>query len=407
MERAELARLLGGRASGAGDRRPVCVMEAQPERFMTALAEAVASDKEVFLCDPRWTAAERGQLDTLLQSALPHPRPAMSAGWLMIPTGGSSGRVKFARHDGETIAAAVRGFTQYFGLTRVNAAGVLPLHHVSGLMAWMRCAFTGGEYRPLDWKAVEAGELPALPDKPDGWVLSLVPTQLERLLRQDAAARWLAGFRLVFLGGAPAAPALLERAAAAGLRLSLGYGMTETAAMVTALLPEEFLAGRRDAGRALPHAQVGLTAEGLIRLGGRSLFRGHYPAWREPGDYVSADMGRLDADGHLTVLGRADDVIVTGGEKVSPAEVEALLRDQGGLGDVVVVGLPDAEWGQVVVAAYSAALRPDLDNVRHLLNTSLAAPKRPKRLVALADWPLTSAGKVNRAEVIRRLAAQD
>jgi O-succinylbenzoic acid--CoA ligase len=373
---------------------------------MAALAAAVAGEGEVFLCDPAWGEGEQAQLQRLLTA--PHPvRPAPgSPGWLCIPTGGSSGRLKFARHDEKTLAAAVQGFARHFDLRRVNAAGVLPLHHVSGLMAWMRCVLTGGAYRPLDWKALAAGSLPKLPEQPDGWVLSLVPTQLERLLRHDATVRWLARFRIILLGGAPAAPALLERAAAAGLRLAPGYGMTETAAMVTALRPEEFLAGRRDAGRALPHARITLTTEGLICIGGDSLFRGYYPDWREPADHVTADRGRLDATGHLTVLGRADELIITGGEKVSPAEVEAALRATGEFTEVVVAGVPDAKWGQRVVAAYPSGTAPDLRKVEAALARALAPAKRPKQFVALAGWPASAAGKVNRAEVARRLAGQ-
>jgi O-succinylbenzoic acid--CoA ligase len=413
MERAELSRALRSWLSQVPSPKAQVsrtVSEADPLRFMSSLAAAAAGEGDVFLCDPQWGERERAQFAELL-ARQPEARPVHAAahrpgdyGWLMIPTGGSSGRLKFARHDGHTLGAAVRGFQQHFGLQRVNAAGLLPLHHVSGLMAWLRCVLTGGEYRPLEWKAVESGDLPELPDKPDGWVVSVVPTQLERLMRRDEAVIWLRQFRIIFLGGAPASSGLLDRAAALGLRLAPGYGMTETAAMVTALQPGEFLAGKRGGGTALPHAQVALTAQGLIRVGGRSLFRGYFPAWREAGDFVTADRGQIDAAGHLTVLGRADDIIITGGEKVSAAEIETFLRDHGGLEDAVVVGVLDAEWGQQVVAAYPARLRPDIAKVQQLINSQLAPHKRPKRVVALADWPVTGAGKVNRAEVARRLA---
>lgn len=219
----------------------------------------------------------------------------------------------------------------------------------------------------------------------------------------EAAVAWLRRFRIIFLGGAPALPSLLDRAAEAGLRLSLGYGMTETAAMVTALKPEEFLAGLRGNGAPLPHVRVALTDAGLIRLGGDSLFRGYYPDWREPGDFVTADLGRIDARGHLHVLGRSDGVIITGGEKVLPAEVEAALRGTGEFTDVVVLGVPDPEWGQAVVAAYPATLQPDFAITNQVINSHLAPWKRPKRYVPVPDWPVNAQGKVNRAEVARRL----
>jgi O-succinylbenzoic acid--CoA ligase len=383
---------------------PTVIAAGSPEEFMAAFAAAVVGEGEVFLGDPAWTPRDRAQLDASISAVLAAPKAhGGGSGWLMIPTGGSSGVLRFARHDSRTLAAAVAGFRQHFGLDRVNAVGVLPLHHVSGLMAWLRCALTGGDYRHMDWKAVEAGARPALPLRDDGWVISVVPTQLERLLRDGAAVEWLRSFRIVFLGGAPASSGLLARAADLGLRLSPGYGMTETAAMVTALRPEEFLAGIRSSGAALPHARVGLNAAGAVTIGGESVFRGHYPAWRE-GDFVTTDLGRLDERGHLHVLGRADTVIISGGEKVQPAEVEAVLRDTGEFEDVVVVGVPDAEWGQLVVAAHPDGRAPDLGCVRAWLEGRLAAYKRPKRYVAIPDWPVTAAGKVDRGEIARRLA---
>ena len=96
-----------------------------------------------------------------------------------------------------------------------------------------------------EWKKLEAGRRPVLPRLRGPWVISLVPTQLQRLLRSTSTVRWLRGFRIVFLGGGPVWPDLADKAQRARLPISLSYGMTETAAMVTALRPEEFLAGSR------------------------------------------------------------------------------------------------------------------------------------------------------------------
>jgi O-succinylbenzoic acid--CoA ligase len=401
MERAGLARLLGGKSVAQGAQR-ILVSESDPLKFMPALARALASEAEVFLGNPDWGALERNQCDAIISSGLAAPKLRRSeGGYLMIPTGGTSGQVRFARHDAETITAAVRGFTRHFELPQVNAVGVLPLYHVSGFMAWMRCVLTGGEYRPLAWKAVEGGALPVLPDKAEGWTLSLVPTQLERLLRQEAAVAWLQKFRIIFLGGAPAWPALLDRAAALRLPLSPGYGMTETAAMVAALRPEEFLAGTRSNGTVLPHARVSFDEEGSILVGGDSVFRGYYPEWRGAGDFATQDGGWLDERGHLHVTGRRDAVIISGGEKVNPAEVEAVLRGTGEFSDVVVLGVPDTEWGESVVAAYAADKQPNLARVETALAKLLSPAKRPKKLVPIADWPVNAQGKVNRGEVAR------
>jgi O-succinylbenzoic acid--CoA ligase len=412
MERLELARLLGAPTGLVTEPRDgVSVIQAaEPTQFTEEFAAAVAAGGTVMLGSAQWGESEWQQVERLRQLAPVTPATAAGKGWLCIPTGGTGGRVKFARHDEDTIAAAVGGFTRHFGLTQVNAAGVLPLHHVSGLMAWLRCALTGGEHWPLDWKAIEGGARPVLPAKPDGWVISLVPTQLERLLRSEEAVAWLRGFRIIFLGGAPAWPGLLATAAARKLPLSLGYGMTETAAMVTALRPEEFLAGTRSSGAALPHATVKIGAGGAIVIGGESLFRGYYPEWRDRWDFETADHGSLDAAGHLLIAGRRDAVIITGGEKVEPTEVEGVLRGTGEFADVVILGVPDAEWGQLVVAAYPDTSSPDFVRLEPWLAGQLPAFKRPKRFVPVAAWPANSQGKVNRAEVARlvgeKLAAE-
>lgn len=397
MERAGLARLLGGVAAHGAARR--LIIESDPRRFQQALAHACGGRGEVFLGNPDWGAAEHNQVDALFAS---NPAEAGDGerGWLMIPTGGTSGRIRFARHDSETITAAVRGFTRHFALPQVNAVGLLPLYHVSGFMAWMRGVLTGGEYRPFEWKQIERGERPALPAKTHGWVISLVPTQLERLLRDTSAVAWLRGFRIIFLGGAPAWPQLLDQAAALQLPLSPGYGMTETAAMVAGLRPEEFLAGARSNGALLPHITASFGAEGEIGLHGASLFHGYYPAWRDAAEpFVTSDGGYVDERGQLHVTGRRDAVIITGGEKVDPNEIEAALRGTGEFPEVVVVGVPDAEWGQRVVAVYPGEAKPNLAVVQTALARLLTAPKRPKQFVPLSPWPVNAQGKVNRAVV--------
>jgi len=404
MERRELARLLGAEPHGA--ERRTLVASADADVFRAEFARAAAGAGEVFLGNPAWSAAERAEFEQLPHAPTENTKAQLGLGWLMIPTGGSSGRLKFARHDSNTLAAAVHGFTQHFGLTRVNALGLLPLHHVSGFMAWMRCALTGGELVSGNWKAIEAGALPTLPARADGWVVSLVPTQLERLLRDAAAVEWLCGFRIVFLGGAPAWPELLERAAAARVPLSLSYGMTETAAMIAALRPEEFARGERSSGAAMPHVRVVLGDEGVICLSGRSLFRGYYPEWRhERKMFETADVGRFDAARHLHVLGRRDAVIISGGEKVQPLAVEAVLKSATGCAQVAVLGLPDREWGERVVAVYATGAEFDLGRARVTAQRELSAPQRPKDYVAVPRWPLSDAGKLNRVQ-LRALAEE-
>jgi len=401
MERAELSERLGaGRLRSPGRGTVVC--EADPVRFQSVFADAVAAGGPVFLADPAWRESERREFAALIAS---HPAgttdPEEDRGWLCLPTGGSSGRIKLARHDGYTVAAAVGGFARYFGCQSVSAAGFLPLHHVSGLMAWLRAVMTGGRFRIARWEDVVAGQRP---DPPSGDAfVSVVPTQLQRLLLQPEAVAWLRSFRTVFVGGGPVWPDLLDSAARGKLPLALSYGMTETAAMVTALPPEEFALGLRSAGQALPHARVTCDADGTIAVSGESLFRGYFPAFRTgAAEWKTADTGSIDSRGHLHVLGRRDAVIMTGGEKVDPVTVETVLRATGQFQDVVVVGVPDPLWGQVVVACYpEGEPAPDWAQLRSRVEVELSGYRRPKRYVAVAEWPRNAQGKVNR-EILRQ-----
>jgi O-succinylbenzoic acid--CoA ligase len=181
--------------------------------------------------------------------------------------------------------------------------------------------------------------------------------------------------------------------------------MTETAAMVASLRPEEFLRGRRGCGTALPHAGLTLNEDGVIQIKAASLFRGYYPDWRDAADaWPTDDLGQFDERGGLQVLGRCDDVIISGGKKIAPAEVEAVLRSTGQFVDVAVVAVPHTEWGEMVVACYpDEAKAPDLACVEAHLAGKLAAHKRPKRYVPVA-WPRTAQGKINRKALAGRVA---
>jgi O-succinylbenzoic acid--CoA ligase len=152
----------------------------------------------------------------------------------------------------------------------------------------------------------------------------------------------------------------------------------------------------------LPHARVALGADGGIRIGGASLFRGYFPERREAEeDFATEDLGEFDARGHLHVLGRRDAMIITGGEKVNPTEVEEALRATGEFEDVAVIGAPDADWGAVVVACYPEGERaPKVQAVKRALGAKLAGFKRPKRYVAIAEWPRDARGKLDRAKLL-------
>jgi len=380
----------------------------------------------LFLCDPYWSASQ-GQAAAAIVATGRGRRPSRVAiadegagylpGWLAIPTGGSSGGLKFARHDERTLGAAVLGFCAHFGVERVNAVDCLPAWHVSGLMARLRCAATGGVHLPWDWKRLEAGDFPNLPPSAcengassglaGGWFLSLVPTQLQRLLKLgERAHKWLRAFHAVFIGGGPLWPSLADEAAASRLPIILSYGMTETGAMVAAQRPGDFAAGDRSSGVPMPHAQISINAEGLVCVRGDSVMRGYFGVEPCNGIFTTADLGRVDDAGRLHILGRRDEVAISGGEKVGLSEVDAALRSaKNSAGDTVfkdvaVLAVPDAEWGEVLVACYlNADAAPLSDAVIAAAMRDLARHQRPKRWLAFSPeaWPRNAQGKLNRA----------
>ena len=256
----------------------------------------------------------------------------------------------------------------------------LPLNHVAGLQVLRRAAVLRSE-------PVVADEGGAVTDA--DW-LALVPTQLERLLRDGID---LAGTG-VLLGGAAASADLLDRAVAAGVEVVRSYGMTETCG------------GCVYDGRPLDGVEVETTPEGVVRLRGpvvatglRQPDGGVVPLVDDDGWLTTSDLGRLDGD-VLTVVGRADAVIVTGGENVAAEAVEGALRRHPSVADAAVVGEDDAEWGQRVVALIvptDPTAPPTLDDLRAHVAGHLGRHAAPKEVRFVTDLPRTSLGKIDRA----------
>lgn len=417
-------------------RRSILIAESDPIRFLAGFLAAQSTFQSVFLGNPSWGETEwqqalaLAQPDQLWGDGCEHFSSPFSPSHsqvtppdeplILIPTGGSSGKIKFVMHRWGTLAAAVEGFQGYFQVSAVNSICVLPLYHVSGLMQFMRSFLTGGELQILSFKQLKNG--PGTLSNPSDWFISLVPTQLQALLAKPRLAKWLARCKTVFVGGAPSWPDLLTLARSKHIPLSLCYGMTETAAQVVALKPQDFLAGHSSAGQVLPHAQVDLMDDqgmpvpvgtiGQVQIAAESLALGYYPTrwaetrWTDPQAIAKAtqstilfqtdDSAYLDDQGYLTLVGRLSHKIITGGENVFPAEIEAAIRATGLVTDVVVVGLPDSYWGQCVTAIYvpcSPAI--SFQKLVHALQNKMTRYKHPKIGIPIDKLPRNSQGKLN------------
>jgi O-succinylbenzoic acid--CoA ligase len=245
------------------------VLIAEPDslQFLVTCLAAWAAGCTVVLANPRWGQQERQQVQALVNcrwdtpiypdlGVYPCSLPGGEPGQIFIPTGGSSGQIKLAVHTWDTLMVSIQGFVAHFEVAPVHAYCVLPLFHVSGLMQALRVLATGGCLALQSYRELKTGE--RLPLSAGGF-LSLVPTQLQDLLTLGGEfIPWLRSFRAVLLGGAPAWQSLLDQAQATNIPVALTYGMTETAAQVATLLPEEFLTGNLSSGRPLPHVTLSI-----------------------------------------------------------------------------------------------------------------------------------------------------
>lgn len=230
----------------------IMLAEANPTDFLAGLLAARAAQCPICLGNPAWTAAEWQPVLTQVQpdwiwgpvpewsrqpDAPQTQAPQTQKNWILIPTGGSSGHIRFAVHTWETLTAAVQGFQTHFGVKQVNSCCLLPLYHVSGLMQFLRSFLSGGKLAVLPSKPIEQ-----VADRfdPSGFFVSLVPTQLQRLLKRPEGVDWLKRCQTILVGGAPTWPDLLEQARRHQLRLAPTYGMTETASQVATLKPKDF-----------------------------------------------------------------------------------------------------------------------------------------------------------------------
>lgn len=393
----------------------ILLAEKEPVRFLASFVAAVAANCQVFLCNSNWVEEEWQQVFNLVQpdlilgdlpvsfSQTSLKNDGDNRAKIMIPTGGTSGKIRFAMHSWETLTASVRGFKQYFGEQEINSFCILPLYHVSGLMQFMRSFTTGGKLVILPFKSMKEGVKNIDPKE---FFISLVPTQLARLFNPESAI-WLSHFRAVFLGGAPAWEELLEQARNYHIPLALTYGMTETASQIVTLKPEAFLKGNNTSGQVLPHAKVAIqdgagkllraNQIGMITIKSDSLMLGYYPQFLMNQPYVQLDdLGFLDDQGYLTIVGRNSNKIITGGENVFPAEVEAAIQATQLVIDVCVIGISDLHWGQVVTAIYvprTEAVSQEL--LKLLVENKVSKYKQPKYWLRVESLPRNYQGKVN------------
>jgi o-succinylbenzoate---CoA ligase len=354
------AELLGAaRRAGA----PVPIAHPPGLEFALALHGCLLAGVPAIPVDTRLSDRERAALSATTEAAV------------VVHTSGTTGAPQPVGLSLDNIQANALGSAVALGLDEDERwLCPLPVSHVGGLMVLLRSVIyaTTAIIGPAERATGD-----------DVTLASMVPTQLTRLL--DAGARPGARLRHVLLGGAAATPALLARARDAGWPVAETYGLTQACSQVTV------------DGHPLPGVTVTIAGDGEILVEGPTVAGG--------GVLRTGDLGRLDERGRLVVTGRKADTIVTGGENVAPAEVEAALLEHPAVADAAVFARPDPEWGEAVTARVVLRAPAEPEDLRRWCGERLARFKVPKAIEFAEALPRNPAGKLLRRELARaRLA---
>ncbi len=356
-------------------------------------------------CDGEWQSLLGGD------TSCPAVAIELNAVCAIVFTSGTSGKPKGAQLTyGNFLYSAMASAYRLGTAPQDRWLICLPMFHVGGLSILHRASLYNTTV-VLSEGSFDAFRIVKQIKHDQVTMLSVVPTQLYRLLQADDGN--LAKLRLILLGGAPGTPELLAQARQHNLNLAATYGLTEAASQVATASPEQTYAKPGTVGRPLPFTAVRIVDEagntqltgeiGEVCVSGPTLMRGYLgqPDIAPDGWFKTGDIGYQDEDGDLYIMQRRSDLIISGGENIYPAEIESALRAHPDVQDVIVVGIPDVEWGQkvaaVVIAREGSALTHE--QAAAFCADKLARYKCPRAYLFVNAFPLTASGKVDRRAV--------
>lgn len=348
-----------------------------------------------------------------------HPGSAINpeAIQFLVYTSGTTGRPKGALLSyGNTYASAVSSAIHMGTGPEDLWLHMMPVFHIGGLSILFRSVITGSGIVWLP-QFDPAAVFRLLREYPVT-LMSVVPTMLYRLLRHNEA--FPPTLRLVLLGGAPAPSSLIEEARIRNVPAVQTYGLTETGSQIATRLPSD-QHGSPSSGHAIYPTEIAVLGpqgptqdagvQGEILVKGPTVFQGY---WRQPErtaetfwhDWLkTGDIGYLDGRGYLTVVDREKDLIIKGGENLSPTEIEVTLMAHPHVVDAGVVGVVDAEWGQVPAAIVAVDQPISVEELRQWTATRLSTLKHPSHYYQADALPRTASGKLRRRELVSQLAA--
>ncbi|HEX4338149.1 MAG TPA: AMP-binding protein [Polyangiaceae bacterium] len=326
----------------------------------------------------------------------------------VLMTSGTTGRPKGVVLSRRAFLASARASEGNIGLRDGDRWLLgLPIAHVGGLSILTRSLIARTAVvvpqEVADGKRLDAHALVRTIEEDRVTLVSLVPTQLEWLLSGAVEWRPPAHLRAILLGGAAARPSLLERAAEHGLPVLTTYGLTEACSQVTTQRVGTVNRGELGSGPSIDGAEVRIR-DGVIEVRGPMLFDGYLPAPGAPpftpdGWFPTNDLGRLDDHGNLHVVGRRSELVITGGENVHPAEVEAVVDRCPGVAACCAFGVPDETWGELLAVAIvpAAGGAPDDASLAEFCRERLSSHRRPRLVVHVGELATNAAGKLDRA----------
>lgn len=381
------------------------------------------ADCQLVLCDPSTIAQADGLgvdvLELRQQRFIEPPSEYNEYGWMnldddftIVHTSGTSGRPKATVLSYGNIYHSALASARTLGtLPDDRWLCVLPIYHVGGLSIILRSLIYGTAVELLP--AFDVNEVNRVLSENPISIVSLVPTMLQRLLVAKIRP-WNPHLRLILLGGEAAQPSLIKRCLAEDIPVAASYGLSEASSQVATALPRQLRDKSGTVGKPLPFTQVRIADEGGRKLEadapgevlvkGATIMRGYHGdaaatdrALRD-GWLHTGDIGYLDADGDLFILQRRSDLIISGGENIYPAEVEATLRLHPALDNALVFALPDEQWGQRVAALVQLkkGKTVEANELIDFARQRLARYKVPREF-AFAKLPSSASGKVIRS----------
>jgi o-succinylbenzoate---CoA ligase len=339
------------------------------------------------------------------------PRIALEREAAVIYTSGTSGRAKGARITyGNLWFSAVASALRLGHHADDVWLAAMPLFHVGGLAILYR-GVIGATPVVLHERFQPESALAAVDEGVT--LLSVVPAMLQRMLDARGDVPWPPNLRRVLLGGSAAPPRLVDECVRRGIPVAPTYGLTEATSQVATLLPIQTPYKRTSSGLPLPLTEVRIITEtgvahpgevGDIEIRGPTVFAGyvgdHSAESPDPGDgwFRTGDSGYVDGDGYMYVVDRRDDLIISGGENVYPAEIERVLREHPSVLDAGVIGVPSESWGSRPVAAVVWLGDPDRARLGLLQHCRQHLPgyKIPDRFLLVSEVPRSASGKLLR-----------